>query len=203
MSDNIVKFRMPDGSEVSNDPRWVQEQMAKAQEELLASRPNSGNVGIPDDEMAAQIGRGVAPLQSGQPGVGDKAVIENPDKAFDKVGGRLLQTSDKDTADQHEVNPATDGEEVPDSNEAVLARREAKEKAQADYAAAMAQLGDDAPQEGQPYSEWSGPALKAELKRRNAMREAEGVEPIDTSGVRRKAALAELLEEDDRNSQQG
>jgi hypothetical protein len=196
MSDEkIVKFLMPDGSEVSNDPRWHAEQAAKAQEELLASTPNTGHAGIPDEEMAAQIGGGLAPLQSGQPGVGENATIENPDTAYDTTGGRLLQRDDRKAADEAGVNPATDGVEVEDSNEKVLDRREEVEQAQQDAADAAAELA--AQEDGdtdKPLSEWSPAALKAEVKRVNAERVAAGEEPLDTKGVRKKSELVSLLE---------
>jgi len=194
MSDDIVKFLMPDGTEVSNDPRWAAEKMAQAQEDLLGSVPNTGNAGIPDREMAAQTGGGLAPLQSGQPGVGENATIENPDTAYDTTGGRLLQREDRQAADNAGVNPATDGVEVEDSNEKVLDSRDELEKAQEEAASAQAELASEETDTSKPYSEWSSAALKAEVKRVNAERAEAGQEPLDTSGVRKKSELVSLLE---------
>ena len=47
----MVVFLMPDGSKVSNDPRFDIEQ---AREDMLASRENTGDVGIPRKELEAQ-----------------------------------------------------------------------------------------------------------------------------------------------------
>ena len=195
-NNDIVMFLNPDGSEFSNDPRWVAEKMAEAREEMLNAKPNTGNMGIPDNEMAAQVGGGVAPLQSGQPGVGENATLDNPDTAFDTTGGRLLQLDDRKAADEAGLNPATDGPEIEDSNEKVLDAREAKEEADAKYAEAQAKLAesDEAEAPDKPLSEWSTPQLKAELARVNAERAAAGQEPLDSKGIRKKSDLASLLE---------
>lgn len=165
MSDDIVKFHMPDGSEVSNDPRWLAQQAADAANQLLDSVPNTGNAGIPDEEMRAQLGGGLAPGQSGQPGVGESPTATVEEMTAGKVTGAVMQTSDAETARERgadPVNPAVTPPEPKDSNEEVLKTRESKSEG---------------------FEGMTAKELKAEADARG----------VDYSGVTKKSELVALL----------
>lgn len=202
---DMVTFLMPDGKEVSNDPRF---DIEKAREEMLAATPNKGDVGITDEEQKAQTQvERVASINSTQPGVGENATVEDPVKdAYGPLGSpaQQRQTEDVLKAQEAGATPNSTSVEDPDpvdSNEAVLEARKAAEKRAAAAKKAADQLGDDGPGDpDQPYSEWSAKQLKAELLRRNAERDEEG--QIDTSGLSTKAQVAEALEADDNRTQE-
>lgn len=197
---DIVFFLMPDGTKVSNDPRWLMENMYKAQEAALESTPHTGNVGVTDAEQAAQVGGGVAPGQSGQPGVGESAVATAEQVARGRLGGSLVQVADADAARAAgftEDDPLLT-REVPDSNEAVLAAREAEAKRQATAKKAqdaLAEAGEEPGDLNVPYAEWTAKQLKAEITRRNADRDEDS--QIVTKGLTKKSEVAALLDEDD------
>jgi hypothetical protein len=197
--ENIVYFLMPDGTKVSNDPRF---DLAKQAEEMLASRPNRGDVGISGEEMTAQTqSERMAKLQSGQPGVGENATPENPEDFLPPVGSGLqVQREDRKEAEEQGYSPTSPAVEVenPDSNEKVLEVRKAQEKRREQAAKAMQAVEDSDEGPGdpeKPYSEWTGKQLKAEALRRNAERGEE--EQIELKGVRKSSELAELLQRDD------
>jgi hypothetical protein len=192
MSNDIVMFEMPDGTQVSNDPRWALENMRSAREEALNAFPDRGKIGATDAEIAAQIGNGQHPLQSGQDGnfeVDDLAVdgrMVNPDAA------RLAQSEGNTPND-----PAVT-REVPDSNEAVQAVRD-EEEARMEAQVEAQNAAAEASSEGGSVAveDMKGAQLKAELKRRQAERKAAGEEPLDTTGVKKTEQLRKLLQDDD------
>lgn len=194
MSSDIVKFRMPDGTEVSNDPRWLAEQKMTAQQVALGATPNTGTVGIPDAEMAAQIGGGMAPGQSGQPGVGEAAVASEEELAAGRLDGRVVNL---DLADSGDNSSNEEGDPKPDSNEAVLAAREAKAEADEKAAKALQKLADKDQEPGDPdkaLGDWTAAQLSFEIARRNQERDADDM--IDSSNAKRKSDLVTLLEQD-------
>ena len=206
MSDDIVYFNMPDGTKVSNDPRWLAEQAHgagadAAMEVALEATPYTGNEGIPDAEMAAQVGGGLAPGQSGQEGVGPSPTASVEEMARGKVTGAVMSHDAADIARERGATPdkpLVDPPETPDSNEAVLEVREQEQKRQeaaAKAVAALAEAGEDAGDPDKPYSEWSAKQLKAELLRRNSERGADS--QIDKSGLKSKKDVAAALEDDD------
>lgn len=208
MSDtkDMVKFLMPDGTEISNDPRF---NIAEMREEVLAARPNKGDVGITEDEQKAQTQvEHPATLNSGQPGVGENAVDEDPVKAAHGVlGSPAQQRQEEDVKKAQEAgatphNTSVEDPEPVDSNEKVEEARKAQVEAREKALKAQESLGDEGPGDpSQPYSEWSGKQLKAEALRRNAERGE--ADQLDLSGVTRKSQLAKLLEEDDSSAAGG
>jgi hypothetical protein len=195
MADNdIVTFLMPDGTEVSNDPRWLAKQnAAEYASELLESVPNTGKAGIPDEDMNAQLGNKMAPLQSGQPGVGENATVTMDEAVAGRFTGQDIQLADAQVARDNEFdaeNPARPAPENPDSNEAVLAAREKAAKA----AAALADAGEEPGDPDEPYEKWTAKQLKAEALRRNADRPPD--QQLSFEGVKKKADLAALLDAD-------
>lgn len=210
MSDNddIVYFLMPDGTKVSNDPRWLAEQSHGAGADAamavaLESTPYTGNEGIPDAEMAAQIGGGLAPGQSGQPGVGESPTATLDEMLKGQVTGIVGSFDAAEVARERGASPDkpfVEPPEHPDANEKVLEVRAAEQKRQeqaAKAAAALAEAGEEAGDPSKPYSEWSAKQLKAEVLRRNSERDEAG--QIDTSTVKTKKDAAAALETDDQS----
>lgn len=195
MSDtDIVYFNMPDGSKVSNDPRWLNDNQAKALEHALDVTPNRGNAGTPDEEQAAQVGGGVAPGQSGQEGVGESATATLDQMLAGQITGAVMQPGDSDLARAAGAtpdDPLVSPPETPDSNEAVMAAREKAAKA----AAALEEAGEEPGDPDVAKSEWTAKQLKAEVLSRNASRPPDA--QIDLTGVKRKSDLVEVLEADD------
>lgn len=197
---DMVYFLMPDGKKVSNDPRFGLEE---ALQEQLDSREYNGDAGVPLDEQKAQVSvERLASIQSGQPGVGENATVDDPVKdAYGPLGSPAQQVQKEDVKEAKEAgadasNPAIPPEEPVDSNEAVEQARKARKEAQEAARRALEKLGDDGPGDPeQPYSEWTGNQLKAEALRRNAERE-QG-DQLDLTGIRKKSQLVELLEKDD------
>lgn len=200
-TDNMVTFLMPDGTKVSNDPRFDQE---KALEEMLASKPNSGDVGITHAEQEAQtqVTR-VASINSTQPGVGENATVDDPTKDLHGVLGspaQQAQADDKEKADKAGASTAStsvDDADPVDSNKAVLEVRKEAEARSAKALKAEAALGEEgAGDPEKPYTEWSAKQLKAEVARRNAV---EGREDNQIELVRgmTKPDVAALLDADD------
>lgn len=200
-NNDMVIFRMADGTEVSNDPRF---DLKKAQEEMLASMPNRGDAGITEEEQKAQTQvEHAASLNSGQPGVGPNAVPEDPTKDLHGVLGSPAQRTQKDDfaeAQYQGATPKSTSVEDPDpvdSNEAVKAVRE---KARERYEKALAALEANDEEEGdtnEPYSEWTGKQLKAEVAKRNADGRDEDAQLKIVKGMK-VADVASLLEDDDK-----
>lgn len=181
MSDDIVKFFLPDGTEVSNDPRWLAGNQARALEEALEATPNTGNAGIPDDEQAAQLGH-----------VSTAGTLTHEQNVAGQVTGAVVQVGDAALAREagyDATQPAIIPPAPDDSNEAVLAAREAAEKAAKEYADAVAAQAAEAAEgsddaEEKPLTEMTGAELKAKAKELN----------LDISGLTKKAQLVELIE---------
>lgn len=198
MSDNdTVYFLMPDGTKVSNDPSFDQ---AKAREKVLDSTPNTGTAGVGVDEEQAQVQtEHMASLNSGQPGVGPNAVPEDPTKDLHGVLGspaQQIQKEDAKTAAEAGASPKSTSTEDPepvDSNEAVLALR--KEKADRTQAALEA-AGEEEGDPDVPYSEWTAKQLKAEVAKRNADPTRDEADQLDITGMKKKAEIVKLLDED-------
>lgn len=200
-TDGMVVFLMPDGSKVSNDPGFDQ---AKAMEEMLASKPNTGDIGVPHDEQVAQTQvERVASLQSGQPGVGDNATVDDPTKDLHGVLGspaQQRQVEDAKAAKEAGASPAStsvDDPEPVDSNKAVLEVREARAKAQERLQKASDGLGEDGPGDPEkPFSEWSAAQLKHEVALRNAQEDRAEEHKIELKRGMKKPDVAALLDAD-------
>jgi len=205
-TDGMVVFLMPDGSKVSNDPGFDQ---AQAMEEMLASKPNTGDIGIPHDEQVAQtqVTR-VASLQSGQPGVGDNATVDDPTKDLHGPLGSPAQQIQKDDvktaqeAGASSTSTSVEDAEPVDSNKAVLEAREARAKAQARVEKTEAGLGEDgAGDPEKPYTEWSAAQLKHEVAVRNAQEDRAEGDQLELKSGMKKADVASLLDADDNRTQ--
>jgi hypothetical protein len=202
MSDDIVKFLMPDGTEVSNDPRFDQE---KALEKALASRENTGDIGISDAEMRAQtLVERPATLNSGQPGVGPNAVPDDIERDLHGPLGSPAQQVQKEDYAQAQAeggspnSTTVDDDEPVNSNEAVLQVREERKKLLEKAKAAQDKLGEDGPGDtDKPYDEWSGAQLKAEVATRNAEEGRAEDDQLELKSGMKKADVAKLLEDDD------
>lgn len=199
MSDDIVKFLLPDGTEVSNDPRF---DLEKELQKQLDNTPYGGDAGIKEHEQKAQTQvERVASMNSGQPGVGENAV---PDDVVKDAHGPLgspaqqVQEEDRKKAEEAGADPkstSVEDDEPVDSNQAVLEAREAEAKRQEVAAKAAAKLGEDGPGDTEkPYSEWSPAQIKAEVARRNAER---GDDDQLVLKGKKKADAVKMLEEDD------
>ena len=192
MSEDIVKFLMPDGTEVSNDPRWVAEQGKTAMEAALEVTPNRGKEGPTPEEQAATMGGGVSTPQSSQPGVGEHAVEEDPNKyGAGDVSGRLVQRDDREFANEHGFSASEPGVESPEAMDVNKAVQEVREKEAQRLEelneARNALLEEDPDYRGKPYSEWTAKQLTNEVK----MRRAQG-EDIQFEGKSKKDAVAAL-----------
>lgn len=207
MSDkDMVTFLMPDGTKISNDPRFG---LGEALQKQLDSEEYTGDAGTPRDEFDAQTSvTHVADLNSGQPGVGENATQEDPTKAaYGPLGSdaQRIQAEDMAKAKEAGASPKETSVEDPepvDSNEKVMEVREARKKAQEKAAKAAAKLGEEGPGDpNEPYSEWSAKQLKAEALRRNAERDE--ADQLDLSGITKKEQLAEALQKDDDGADEG
>lgn len=201
MSDNMVTFLMPDGTEVSNDPKFG---LQEALEKSINATPNTGDVGVSDAEQKAQTQvERPASMNSSQPGVGENSGPEDPIRdAFGPLGSPAQQTQKDDAAQAADSgadanSTSVEDDEPVDSNAAVFAVREANEAARTKYQKAVDALGDDGPGTyDEPYSEWSGKQLKAEVARRNADGRGEESYIKLTSGMN-KGDVGGLLDQDD------
>jgi len=206
MADDIVKFLMPDGTEVSNDSRFMDN--AERRAERLAATPNTGDAGNPvEDEEAQRLAYKAATLNSGQPGVGENAV---PDDATKDLHGPLgspaqrRQKEDAKEAAERGGSPQETADEDPDpedSNERVLELRKKREERREAAMRALEEAGEGEGDPDQPYSEWSAKQLKAEVAKRNADGRSEE-EMLELKG-KKKADVAKLLEQDDARSTGG
>jgi hypothetical protein len=199
MSDNIVKFLMPDGTEVSNDPSF---DLQKALQEQLDSTPNKGDAGITSAEQIAQTQtEHLANLQSGQPGVGENAAPSDPHDYIPVTGTPAMATQKEDLKEAREAgadltNTSVDDADPVDSNAAVAEVRKAEADKAAALQAAREKLGEDSV--GDPdvdKSEWSTAQLRYELQVRNAERSEQ--DQLSTKGISKKSQLADLLKADD------
>lgn len=169
-ADDIVYFLLPDGTKVSNDPRF---HMAEMYEQMMAQQENLGVVTAPDQDLQQKK---VYPPQSGQPDVGAAAVGAGPDRtqAASNVQGDLdgivhpgQSRAAAHTAREGQVGMGDEDEE--DEDTAV-----------------------DFDEVDKPYTEWTPAELKAEVKARRKMgREV----PVD--GKNNKANVAAALQADD------
>lgn len=199
MSGNdVVTFLLPDGTEVSNDPRWLAEEGRTAMEVAIDSVPNTGKEGSTEAEQSAMMGGGMSAPQSGQPGVGEHAVEEDPN-AYGRAGvqsGMSLQLDDAAHAKEQGFSPASPGVEAPEPLDVNAAVQEVREKAAAEREAQVeaqnALSQEDRADLDTPYEEWTGKALTAEIKRRRASgREV----PMD--GRKKPDAIAALEADDE------
>ena len=200
--DNFVKFLMPDGTEVSNDPRF---DIEEAREKWLESTVNTGTVGAsPAEELAQTQIMHEETLNSTQPGVGPNAV---PDDIMKAAHGPLgspaqqVQTEDMEKAQQDGANPNSTSVEDPepvDSNKAVMEVRETLAADREKYQEKLDKLGEDGPGDPEkPFAEWSAKQLQAEVARRNADESRTEEDRLDLTGMTKKSEVAELLDRDD------
>lgn len=198
MADDIVYFLLPDGTKVSNDPRF---DLAETLEEYEGSVEYSGDVGVPADEFQAQHQvEHLATMNSGQPGVGENPVPD-PQDLIGPMGTDAMQRQQEDLAKAQEggydlTNPAITGPEPVDSNAAVQEVRQAKRDAQEELRKAQEKLGkDDVGDPDEPYSKWNQKQLRLEIARRNAERNEN--DQIDVSSAKKKSDLSQALDDDD------
>lgn len=198
MSD-IVYFEMPDGTKVSNDPKF---DLAAVEEELLASQPNRGDVGTTAAEWTAQHQvEHMVNLNSGQPGVGENAVPEDPKDYIPNTGTPAMQTQKDDLKQAQEAgadltSTSVQDPEPVDSNAAVKEAQEAEAARQEKLKAAQDALGEGEPGDPDvPFADWTSKQLKLEVARRNAERGDD--DQLDISGMTKKSQVVELLEADD------
>lgn len=206
---DMVMFEMPDGTKVSNDPRFdLEEALTKS----LNSRETTGSVGPTWDEQQAQIlATKIASLNSGQPGVGQNAVPDDNTRDLHGVLGSPAMQSQlappgplaADKAKEAGASPkstSVEDDEPEDSNKRVMEVRENQKKAREAYQRAVDKLGEEgAGDPDKPFSEWTGKQLKAEILRRNADRPEE--QHIKLEGKKVSDAVAAL--EADNAAQQG
>lgn len=208
MTQDMVYFLLPNGDKVSNDPRFGLEE---ALQEQLDKTPNTGDVGIPHDEMLAQHqAQHLADINSGQPGVGDNATVEDATAAkYGPLGSPAQQRQVMDRERAEELGGSPDETAVPDpepvdSNEEVLKVREAREEARRKAQKAQEALGEEgAGDTDKPYSEWNQKQLKAEVAKRNAAKVEAGEEPLELKKGMKIADVAEMLDADDEASASG
>lgn len=169
-ADDIVVFQLPDGTEVSNDPRWHTQKMYEQME--AAVMENSPHTGVATPSTSQMQQHVLAPPQSGQPGVGPAAV---------GVGDRADSGAS--------LQPGEDGYVHPEQGRAA---------AHTDNAGAVSPFESDDDEdlddesEDKPYDEWSGKELTAEVKARRKLGR-----DIDLSGGKKKPDVIAALEADD------
>jgi hypothetical protein len=198
-TDDMVYFQMPDGTKVSNDPRFGLEEALQKQ---LDGTEYKGDAGIhPDDQSAQTLIERPATMNSAQPGVGEN---DRPDDIEDDMYGPLgspAQQRQKEDAAQAAAdgasphNTSTEDPEPVDSNEEVLQRRARRQKRRDDLMEKMEQEGEEPGDPEQPYSEWRVQQLKLEILRRNADRDEADQITLE-KGAKRDDAV-EALEADD------
>lgn len=148
-AEDIVTFLLPDGTEVSNDPRWHQQ---KAMEKFYESQEYTGVVTSDDASMKHSM---VHPPQSGQPGVGAAAV---------GPGDRSQAGANTQPAEgESPVRPSQARAAAHTSRQGQVGTGEDEDDG--DDGDAPVEL-DEA---DMPYEEWSPADLKAEVKARRKM----------------------------------
>lgn len=184
---DMVVFQMPDGTKVSNDPRF---DLQEALQDQLDSTENRGDAGISRAEQEAQMQSiHEAPLQENK--------VDDPDSLLPTVGSGL-QVQKEDVKEAQETGATPPTQENPDSNERVEeARKAAKEAAEKLSAAAEKLPEEGAGDPDTPYEEWKGAQLKYEVARRNTLKAEAGEPLLDMTGVTKRAQVAEKLREDD------
>lgn len=193
--EKMVKFLMPDGTEVSNDPRFGLEEALQKQ---LEATPNRGDVGITHEEQVAQT-------QTERLAPGEDGPIEDPTRSLHGPQGspaQQRQVEDRKQAQELGGTPkstAVEDDEPVDSNERVAEVRRKMAERYAKAQEALESSGEEAGNPEEPYSEWSGKQLKAEVARRNADGRDEE-QMLKISKGMKIADVATMLEEDDRNS---
>ena len=188
---DMVKFRMPDGTMVSNDPRFdLDAAMAKS----LENTAQRGSEGPTWDEQQAQI------LSAGRP----EQSTGDPTRDLHGPVGSPAQITQKEDAEAAAAagaspsNTSVDDADPVDSNEEVAKVRESLAADQEAQARAEAKLGDDGP--GDPdvaYEDWTGKQLLAEVARRNAQEDRDEEDRIEAKKGMKKADVADLLYADD------
>jgi hypothetical protein len=200
MSDNdtdIVYFLMPDGTKVSNDPRF---NLEETMQEISDNTEYKGDAGIHPEDLEAQT-QVVHPatMNSGQPGVGENAVPEDVVKDLHgNQGSPAQQRQVEDMAKAKEAgktpyDTSDDDDEPVDSNEAVLQARAERQDRARRAQEALEKAAEDPGDPNEPYSKWSPKQLKAEIARRNAERDENG----QIEMPKKKSEAAEALEADD------
>jgi hypothetical protein len=194
---DIVVFLMPDGTKVSNDPRF---DMESAREDVQAATEYRGDEGVSAEEFTAQTQvQQMANLNSGQPGVGENAAPD-PQELIGNTGTPAMQRQKEDLAEAQAAgadltNTSVNDADPVDSNAAVQEVRDAQAEAAEALRKASEKLGDEG--EGdpdEPYSKWSVAQLKFEVSKRNADRDE--ASQINISGAKKKSDLAAALDAD-------
>lgn len=203
MSDkDMVYFLMPDGTKVSNDPRFGLEE---ALQTIQDNTEYTGDAGIhPEDQTAQTQVEHPATLNSGQPGVGENAV---PDDATRDLHGPMgspaqqRQVEDMQKAKEADASPnnptVVEDTEPVDSNQAVLDARAERQDRQRKAQEALEKAGGPG-DPNEPYSEWTNAQIKAEFAVRNAQEDR--AEDDRLTMPRKKSEAVELLEQDDQRT---
>lgn len=191
MADDIVKFLMPDGTEVSNDPSF---DLDGALVESLKKTKQRGSEGPTWDEQQAQTQTQGRPEETtGDPTKDLHGVLGSP--------AQRVQKEDVQEAQAAGASPKSTSVEDPapvDSNQEVLKVRESLAADQELARKTAEKLGEDGPGDTEkPYSEWTGKQLVAEVARRNADEDRTEEDRIEVKKGSRKADVAALLEADD------
>lgn len=194
---DTVYFLMPDGTKVSNDPRFDQDE---AREKALSAEEYSGDAGIHHEDQKAQTQvEHMASMQSGQPGVGENAAPEDPTKDLHGTLGSPAQRIQKEDAKQAAELGGTPKETADEDPEEVDSNEAVKEARKARLEAAKAALEENEESEGdpdKPYSEWSAKQLKHEVAKRNAEEDRAEEHNLVLKG-KKKPDVAAMLDEDD------
>lgn len=203
---DMVTFNMPDGTKVSNDPRFGLED---ALQKMLESHENKGDMGINFDDQVAQTQvEKVASINSGQPGVGEYATVDDPVRdTYGPLGtpAQQRQVEDMEKAKEAGGTPkstSVDDDDPVDSNEAVLEAQKLRQEQAKKLAKAEANLDKEGPGDPEkPYTQWTAAQLKHEVARRNEGRNQDA--QLSLKGLKKKAAVAKLLKRDDETQATG
>jgi hypothetical protein len=182
MSDDIVFFYMPDGTKVSNDPRWLMQQGKSLSEIQTEGTPNTGYA-TPhyQDELISQ-GQGNADTSNNLGAMVTGASVQHSDRKMAREEG-------------YDANTPEVTSEPIDINKAVQEARDQRQAArEAEYERQIA-AGSDEESVGDPsvgYEEWNAKQLTAEVKRRK-----DAGRKLETHKNMKKADVAQLLTLDD------
>jgi hypothetical protein len=200
-TDDIVYFLMPDGTKVSNDPRF---DLQETLQEISDNTEYKGDAGIDFEDQTAQTQvLHPDPLNSGQPGVGENAV---PDDVVRNLHGPMgspaqqRQTEDMAKAKEAGATPdstSVEDDEPVDSNEAVLQARAARQDRQRKAQEALEAAGEDAGDPDESYDKWSAKQLKLEVAKRNAEPDRADTYMLDLQKGMKKGDVVEMLDADD------
>jgi hypothetical protein len=172
-ADDIVIFLLPDGTEVSNDPRWAQKMM----EDQIREQMLGEHTGVATQDDGTMRQRSLAPPQSGQPGVGAAAVGAGPREG---TGA--------------ELQPGEDGYVHPEQSRAATHTGQDGAVSPFDSGEDEGEVDDEG--EDQPYTEWTKKELAQEVKARRKLGR-----DIDLSAGKTKADVIAALEADDEAAQ--